>query len=323
MPVQLVSAADPAFAEAARALRLAVLRAPWGQPLEADNTPPAEDLALVEDGRLLATGRLFVAADGAAQLRAMAVPEAARGRGLGRRMLGALEARARGRGCTRLWANARSTALPFYRAAGWRDAGPAPTLFGQIPHRRIEKNIDHADYRPWGLRRRPARDADRAALEALIFGALADYGLAPEREGFDRDLAEVEAHYRDGVLWLFEDAQPREDTQAREDAQDQEGAQGRLQASCGLLPESPACWELRRMYLAPALRGRGLGRALLGAAIAHARAAGVRELVLETATPLREARALYAWAGFRPAAGALATQRCDQRMQLDLGAPAR
>lgn len=57
--------------------------------------------------------------------------------------------------------------------------------------------------------------------------------------------------------------------------------------------------ELKRMYVAPAARGTGLGRRLLDALEAEARALGARRLVLETGTRQHAAIALYSATGFR------------------------
>jgi GNAT superfamily N-acetyltransferase len=56
--------------------------------------------------------------------------------------------------------------------------------------------------------------------------------------------------------------------------------------------------ELKRMYVSPAERGRGVGRALLEALEAEARRLGLRRVVLETGTRQAEALALYRRAGF-------------------------
>lgn len=58
--------------------------------------------------------------------------------------------------------------------------------------------------------------------------------------------------------------------------------------------------ELKRMYVAPAARGTGLGRRLVDALEAEARALGLRRLVLETGTRQHAAIALYRATGFEP-----------------------
>jgi len=56
--------------------------------------------------------------------------------------------------------------------------------------------------------------------------------------------------------------------------------------------------EVKRMYVDPALRGRGLGRLILDALEAEARAAGLAFLRLETGPKQPEALGLYRRAGF-------------------------
>ncbi|MDE2604425.1 MAG: GNAT family N-acetyltransferase [Burkholderiales bacterium] len=53
------------------------------------------------------------------------------------------------------------------------------------------------------------------------------------------------------------------------------------------------------MYVAPEAAGRGVGRALLEALLAHARAEGIASLVLTVTEGNAQARRLYAAAGFR------------------------
>ncbi len=62
----------------------------------------------------------------------------------------------------------------------------------------------------------------------------------------------------------------------------------------------PETAELKRMYVAPAARGRGLGRRLVAALETEARALGVRRLVLETGIRQSAALALYCSTGFQP-----------------------
>lgn len=60
---------------------------------------------------------------------------------------------------------------------------------------------------------------------------------------------------------------------------------------------APSCY-LEELYVAPALRGRGLGRALLEAAMDAAREAGADRIDLNTGEADTAARALYESAGF-------------------------
>jgi putative acetyltransferase len=70
---------------------------------------------------------------------------------------------------------------------------------------------------------------------------------------------------------------------------------------CGAVRSlDPQTGELKRMYVAPAARGTGLGRRLVDALQAEARALGLRRLVLETGTRQHAAIALYRATGFEP-----------------------
>ena len=60
----------------------------------------------------------------------------------------------------------------------------------------------------------------------------------------------------------------------------------------------PKAGEIKRMYVAPESRGRGIGRAVLDRLEAEAHALGLSRLVLETGTRQIEAIALYRRAGF-------------------------
>ena len=74
---------------------------------------------------------------------------------------------------------------------------------------------------------------------------------------------------------------------------------GAVPLGCGAIRRlDPETAEVKRMYVTPGARGRGIGRRVLDQLEREARALGVRKLVLETGAKQPEALALYARAGF-------------------------
>jgi GNAT superfamily N-acetyltransferase len=149
---------------------------------------------------------------------------------------------------------------------------------------------------------RAATNADVEPVRNLIFSILREYGLTPEPQGTDADIADIEANYLapGGVFECIEDEA------------------GNLLGTFGLFRLSETEVELRKMYLAPSARGKGLGRRALTRATERARDLGYRTLSLETASVLKEAIALYEKFGFRRVAHAPCVARCDQGYTLDL-----
>ena len=77
--------------------------------------------------------------------------------------------------------------------------------------------------------------------------------------------------------------------------------EGEAVLGCGCLrPIAPGIAEIKRMYLRPEARGRGLGRQLLDALLTAARQEGYREARLDTDGLVPAAHRLYRAAGFEP-----------------------
>jgi putative acetyltransferase len=70
-------------------------------------------------------------------------------------------------------------------------------------------------------------------------------------------------------------------------------------AGCGGVAFDDGLAEVKRMYVRPAARGRGVARAILARLEAEARAQGAPRLVLETGDIRHDAMRLYERAGFR------------------------
>jgi GNAT superfamily N-acetyltransferase len=75
---------------------------------------------------------------------------------------------------------------------------------------------------------------------------------------------------------------------------------GQYLACIGLRRFSAEIGEIKRLYVAPAARGRGLGRLLVEQVIAVARQIGYGSLLLDTLPFMKEAQSLYLSLGFQP-----------------------
>jgi GNAT superfamily N-acetyltransferase len=73
---------------------------------------------------------------------------------------------------------------------------------------------------------------------------------------------------------------------------------GRHAGSIGLTDEGAGIAALRWVLLDPELRGKGLGRAMIGEMVARAREAGYERLQLDTFSELTEAARIYLAFGF-------------------------
>lgn len=120
-----------------------------------------------------------------------------------------------------------------------------------------------------------------AAVRALFQEYAAGLAHDLSFQGFDQEVRELPGDYSPpkGLLLL--------------------AADGQVLVGCvAVRPLDPETAELKRLYVRPTARARGIGRTLTVAAIDHASGAGFRRIRLDTLPEMHEARALYRSLGF-------------------------
>lgn len=152
----------------------------------------------------------------------------------------------------------------------------------------------------------PYRPGDRDGFARLVASVLGEYGFVVDPV-LEADLDDPARAY--GAVWV---------------ARDPDGGGGDLVGSVAIrVLDGGDMAELKRMYLDPAYRGQGIGRALLNRAIDWARDRGCRVIVLDTSGAMVAAKGLYESAGFvrtgtRTEVGEH-DSRCEVLYRLELG----
>jgi len=139
---------------------------------------------------------------------------------------------------------------------------------------------------------------DEKSVFGIVKEVLAGYGLSTNPEKTDADLRDIQLSYlsNGGAFRILE-------------------CEGRIVGSCGLYPTTRQSCELRKMYLLPELKGRGLGKMMMDDAFAVAKDLGFVEMTLETNSCLKEALELYRKNGFREFTPSHLSDRCDLAMR--------
>ncbi|MDH5425057.1 MAG: GNAT family N-acetyltransferase [Gammaproteobacteria bacterium] len=126
-------------------LRWRILRQPW-QQVRGSEKDELEEISIHRmvtfDDKVIAVARLHFSAQNEALVRYMAVAEAYRRLGLGRRLLADLENQARKQKAQFMVLNARENALIFYKKNGFNIVADAHTLYGEIRHFKMSKQLN-------------------------------------------------------------------------------------------------------------------------------------------------------------------------------------
>ena len=122
-----------------------------------------------------------------------------------------------------------------------------------------------------------AAATDLAAVRELIIEYGASTGVDLEFQGFSEELASLETFYE--AIFV---------------AHEPEGAAGCI----ALRRIDDAICEMKRLYIRPQFRGRGIGRALVQTLIDAARARGYARMRLDTLPSMHDAMRMYESFGF-------------------------
>jgi ribosomal protein S18 acetylase RimI-like enzyme len=133
-----------------------------------------------------------------------------------------------------------------------------------------------------GYRIRRATGVDDGAVARELFAYLAFLGETLDGEGIDRDIAQWQSAYdgANGVLLVVI------------------APGGDVVGTAAVRRLEPGIGEIKRMWIRPAHQGKGLGRPLIDACLAEARALGFRRLRLDSERKLEAALHLYRAYGF-------------------------
>jgi ribosomal protein S18 acetylase RimI-like enzyme len=143
--------------------------------------------------------------------------------------------------------------------------------------------------------------ADRRAVTAIAFSGMSAFGIRPEPETLDRDVASFgdRAQHKLAELVLEEEG-------------------GRIVGCVVAVRTGPQKAKLFGLYVLPEAQGRGYGRRLLQAALDACRQAGVRTVELTTWGKMTTAVAMYERSGWVRAPDPDPSEGADRAYRLEL-----
>lgn len=149
---------------------------------------------------------------------------------------------------------------------------------------------------------RLATNRDRNKIISLVTAVLSEFGLQPDFETSESDLLDIEATYfQNGGFFKIV-----------------ENKDNQLFGTFAVYPVDEKTCKLRKMYLAPHVRGCGLGKRMLERAFDDARKSGFATMILETMPAMKDAIRLYTRRGFWLINRQPESPRCELVFALDL-----
>lgn len=125
-------------------LRWRILRAPWNQPKGSEQDElegQAIHIIAIDGDKIVGCGRAHFNTEDEAQIRYMAVENEWQGKGVGKLILDELEKRVLEKGAKKIILHARENVVRFYEKNGYNIIKESHTLFGEINHFLMTKNL--------------------------------------------------------------------------------------------------------------------------------------------------------------------------------------
>ncbi len=136
--------------------------------------------------------------------------------------------------------------------------------------------------------------------QKIIYSVLDEYGLGGVTHHTDIDLDDIEKAYKGGYFGMIKNAK------------------GNYEGTFGLYKLNESNCEIRKMYLIPNARGKGIGEWMVNFLIQKAKDLGYKKIELETSSLLPEALQLYQKVGFKKVKTENATIRCDRVFEMEI-----
>lgn len=142
-----------------------------------------------------------------------------------------------------------------------------------------------------------ANNSHCAIAKKIIVSVLNEYGLGGETHHTDNDLEDIEKAYAGGYFGMIQNKNEE------------------FVGTFGLYFLDKNVCEIRKMYLLPSARGKGIGKWMVSFLIKKAKELNFKKIKLETSSALKEANGLYLKMGFESVIPMSDAPRCDRAFE--------